>query len=295
MRWLLGKRPQKPAGWDTRVRAAKKRAERWANGTLKLKKGETFEFEDLWSAHKVAFALAIHGKCAYCELPIDDDDAGGDLDHYRPKKEITELSDDPTTWGEEREGHNSRDPKSPRKMPRVARGYFWLAYEWDNYIFSCGTCNSKWKDNLFPIVGGHHGDPTPASCAQEKPLLLDPYGSVNPANHLEFDKSGLVTERNDSEFGIETIRVCSLMRYTLLAARRRVAREAWGYIKNLNNELKTMPHHDEPRLRRALKNVLHYGHSKEPHAGMVRILWKQADEVGFSWKQLRALQKALSP
>ena len=51
-------------------------------------------------------------KCAYCEKDIKDEDKH--IDHYRPKKR-----------------------------------YYWLAYSWDNLLFSCGQCNRSKGDRFL--------------------------------------------------------------------------------------------------------------------------------------------------
>lgn len=290
MLWLRGRRPAEPANWRATVRDAEDRARRWARGEA-LPAGEE-PFEDLWAEHKVAFSRAQHCKCGYCEMFIAADPNGGDIEHYRPKAEVTGLLDDPTTWGEEIEGHNSRDPSKRRSAPRVCGGYWWLAYDWGNYLLSCGTCNQKWKGNLFPIQGGHRGNPTKVSRATEDALLLDPYGDVDPALHLEFDWIGLVVPRRNSPRGWETIRTCHLGRESLRRSREPIAKSAWPRITRVLKELGRSPH-DERRLRRAIGSLLALGRRTKQHAGMVRILWAQRDTYDLSWRKLRALHKKL--
>src|SRR5262249_34505246 len=158
----------------------------------------------------------------------------------------------------------------------VCRGYHWLAYDWGNYLLSCSTCNEKWKGNLFPIEGGHVRAPTRKSYACERALLLNPYGDVDPGEHLEFHKIGLVTPKGDSEIGGETIRTCHLTRETLRSTRERFAKHAWPWITRVLKELRSTPH-NKRRLRRAIGHLLALGRAREPHAGMVRILWAQRD------------------
>jgi hypothetical protein len=292
MLWLYRRRPQQPPTWSVDVRAAERLVAAWVRGRRKLAKGEE-PFADLWSAHKVAFARAQHGKCAYCEAPIVTDD--GTLDHHRPKGKITALSEDPATWGEEIDGHTRRDPRRPRQTSDVcATGYWWLAYAWTNYVFVCAICNEKWKGCLFPIEGGHAGAPTPKSRAVERPLLLDPYGDVDPGEHLDFDRDGLVSAFYDSPIGFETIRTLHLGRRSLQPWRTEVAHDAWARIDRVLRELARTPTKDA-RLRRALRDLLELGHRRRRHAGMVRILWRRRDPYGFSWAQLRALKKKLAP
>ncbi len=202
MLWLQGRHPKEPSTWAARVRATERRVARWASGRLHLTRDEVL-FEDHWKRYKVAFSRRQHGKCGYCEMFIAADPDGGDIEHYRPKAEVTRLDDDATTWGEEIEGHNSRDPRHRREAPRISSGYWWLAYAWGNYLLSCGTCNQKWKGSLFPRKGDPTTDPTPKSVTSEVPLLLNPYGLEDPARHLAFDKVGVVTPRNNSEHGFK--------------------------------------------------------------------------------------------
>ncbi|AUX44887.1 uncharacterized protein SOCE26_063570 [Sorangium cellulosum] len=62
-----------------------------------------------------------------------------------------------------------------RTAPVERPGYYWLAYEWDNLLFSCGICNGTHKRNLFPL-----GNPEKrarsrrAKLSVEEPLLVHP-------------------------------------------------------------------------------------------------------------------------
>jgi hypothetical protein len=294
MLWLRGRRPKQPRNWRALVRAAERRVAKWARGGLKKQDGEEI-FEDLWSTHKVAFSRKQRGKCAYCEMPIAADPSGGDIEHYRPKAAVTKLLDDPTTWGEEVVGHNSRDPSKRRRAPLAfeGKGYHFLAYAWSNYLLSCGTCNQKWKGNLFPVEGGHVRRPTRKSLPAERALLLNPYEDEDPVNHLAFDRIGQVTPHLDSLIGWETIRTCHLGRESLRSQRKLFAAPAWGCVSRVLRELLVTPR-DERRLRRAIIPLLNLGASRRPHAGMVRILWSHRNPFGLSWADLRALRAELN-
>ncbi len=293
MLWLRGYHPREPATWRTTVSDIERRVAQWACGRLRLAPGEVL-FEDKWVDHKGDFSRAQRAKCAYCEMLLAADPRCGDMEHYRPKGRITRLLDDPNTWGAEEKGTNLRDPNKPRNTPPACagKGYWWLAYEWQNYLLSCGTCNEKWKGNIFPIEGGHIRAPTRASCATERALLLNPYGDVDPSDHLEFDNVGFVSERNASTIGWETIRTCHLGRESLRFSRELVAKQAWPRITRVLREL-GRPVRDEQRLRRALTPLLNLGLRTKPHAGMVRMLWKKRDPYQLSWEQIRDLHTAL--
>ncbi|MBZ4331365.1 hypothetical protein ACIHQR_08800 [Corallococcus coralloides] len=69
----------------------------------------------------------MHGwVCAFCERGLGED-RRGDVEHFRPKSAAKEAT------------HN---------------GYWWLAYEFENYLLSCSTCNSSHKRTLFPLEQG---------------------------------------------------------------------------------------------------------------------------------------------
>jgi hypothetical protein len=126
----------------------------------------------------------------------------------------------------------------------------------------------------------------------ERALLLNPYDDIDPADHLEFNRIGQVTHRNNSVLGWETIRTCHLGRETLRYSRWLVAKLAWSLITRVLKEL-GRPVLDERRLRRALLPLLNLGVPGKPHSGMVKILWAQRDTFGFTWKQLRSLHTKL--
>ncbi len=70
-----------------------------------------------WKSAKAALKKDTGGKCAYCEAPTDIV-AHGDVEHFRP-----------------------------------ISAYWWLAYCFDNYLYSCQICNQTYKGNKFPIAG----------------------------------------------------------------------------------------------------------------------------------------------
>ncbi len=113
----------------------------------------------VWKKAKDQLKAETHGKCAYCEADTAVV-AHGDVEHFRPKSV-----------------------------------YWWLAYCYDNYTFSCQICNQTFKGSLFPlrgpvmpapnpeVAGGLAPDPAiPADCRDfaraakaEKAGIPDPY------------------------------------------------------------------------------------------------------------------------
>ncbi|MEW8029620.1 MAG: hypothetical protein AB2792_09215 [Candidatus Thiodiazotropha sp.] len=87
--------------------------------------GENKFYKDgFWKIAKDHLKIESHGKCAFCETPTTVV-YFGDVEHFRPKQ---------------------------RQM------YWWLAYCYDNYLFSCRICNG-FKSDQFPILG--NGLPPP--------------------------------------------------------------------------------------------------------------------------------------
>lgn len=68
----------------------------------------------IWKAAKKQLKAETGGKCAYCEASTSVV-AHGDVEHFRPKSR-----------------------------------YWWLAYCYDNYLYSCQICNQQYKGDHFP-------------------------------------------------------------------------------------------------------------------------------------------------
>ncbi|MEM7205292.1 MAG: hypothetical protein AAF628_33865 [Planctomycetota bacterium] len=140
-----------------------------------------------WKKSKDQLRIETHDKCAYCEAPSQAV-AHGDVEHYRPKSI-----------------------------------YWWLAYNYDNYLVSCQLCNQKFKSNNFPVfdqrlaappvtatstdaelealVGSLGPDPLDAAAAaafrglhlEESPQLVHPYFE-DPATLFGFEMSDVLEE-----------------------------------------------------------------------------------------------------
>jgi hypothetical protein len=106
-----------------------------------------------------------HGKCAYCEAPVDHI-AHGDVEHFRPKAGYD--------YGH---GFNSG-------------GYFWQAYAWENLFYACQICNQVFKGNQFPVLLDDQYRPTryglDLDISVERPVLID-MGREDPREHIRFN------------------------------------------------------------------------------------------------------------
>lgn len=115
-------------------------------------------------------------KCCYCEGPVEG--RFDPVEHYRPKTLV------------------ARDGTTPERP-----GYWWLAFSWENLLFSCPYCNGE-KLTKFPLHAG--SSPLSAEDAPpgpEKPHLLDPY-DTSP----DRDPVALIEFRRTTERGKETWR-----------------------------------------------------------------------------------------
>jgi hypothetical protein len=106
----------------------------------------------VWGKAKPQLKKESFGKCAYCEADTAVV-AHGDVEHFRPKSE-----------------------------------YWWLAYCYDNYTFSCQICNQVYKGDTFTVKGARLAAPklplaSPADPAQLAKLVAslcpDPAGATD--------------------------------------------------------------------------------------------------------------------
>lgn len=121
-------------------------------------------------------------KCWYCEAKQDRADYA--VDHFRPKGKVAKAKN-----------HN---------------GYWWLAFEWTNYRYSCTWCNSHRRDRKMGTSGGKH-DEFPLldgslrateynrDVSSERSILLDPTREVD-TKLLWFQQDGnAVPKFNEKE------------------------------------------------------------------------------------------------
>lgn len=142
-----------------------------------------------------ALEMAQVGHCAYCEgtlAPV----CIGHIEHFRPKGAVTD--DDGRV---------------------LAKGYFWLAYEWTNLLLACEVCNVQCKRTRFPLAREAQRASNPAAdIGVEAPLLIDPYDE-DPRNFIRF-RSSVAYAVDGNSRGRACINVYGLNREPLERARR---------------------------------------------------------------------------
>jgi hypothetical protein len=107
--------------------------------------------EDLWRDDRIRNWLLsqFNNKCWYSEA--QDSVSSIHVDHYRPKGRVKEAP-----------GSNFEP------------GYWWLAFDWNNYRI-CGQLLNVKKGDLFPIIEGLRCTANnPVSLQLEAPVLIDP-------------------------------------------------------------------------------------------------------------------------
>ena len=132
-----------------------------------------------------------HEKCAFCECTLLDKDP--EVEHFRPKTRV-------------------RQDKTRGNTIKLA--YYWMAYDWDNLLYSCHQCN-RIKGNYFPLKDPDNRFDIP----NESPLLINPY-TEDPADFIEFRQEKVFAKNNNAK-GNKTIEVLGLNRKDLVELRRR--------------------------------------------------------------------------
>jgi uncharacterized protein (TIGR02646 family) len=136
---------------------------------------------DVWREYYALLPEKLKTKCWYCEA--EDIRADVPVDHFRPKNKVDGIKDH--------------------------AGYWWLAFDWENYRCACTNCNSRrnfgetqgGKACHFPLKNPESRAFTPDDIEQleaEQPDFLDPF---NPDDEklLWFDTDGLPTPRPESD------------------------------------------------------------------------------------------------
>lgn len=134
-----------------------------------IKAAKYAEKSAIWSSVKPVFMLLQHNKCAFCERQFENPDYGKiefDLEHFRPKSSV-EVWPDPI-----RHAHLHYEFSTGEHSES---GYYWLAYELENYAASCKVCNTIFKSNFFPVATDRARAPD-APLDEEAAYLCYPLG-----------------------------------------------------------------------------------------------------------------------
>lgn len=200
--------------------------------------------EELWRHHR--------SKCCYCEqrraLKRE-----SDVEHYRPKSSVYEDPD-----------HS---------------GYWWLAYEWTNYLYACKYCNQEHKKNHFPLLDDMARAQGPDDdLEKERPFLINPIDE-DPIDYICFDwqsSDGLLVKAiglDEDGRGTNTIKLTGLNRPDLMKERADV-------ILTLRTLVRTMMYGEhlglELIINRTAEEIRKETAADKPFAGFRRAYFRSA-------------------
>jgi len=236
----------------------------------------------LWGRFKAEFAAAQLDRCGYCECNVI---AGhrGDVEHFRPKNDVRRFTGAPGEEGSQIPHCASLKGRTPELFSEI--GYWWLAYDWTNYLLSCTVCNQDWKGNLFPVQEppDRTKPPTELTAAAEVALLLNPFGPLDPAAHLKFNEDGSVEPVLGSQHGMETIRTVGLYRTALVQERSDATQRAFQNVREASHELDRGV---ASEVNTGLKDH-RMGQAGRPFAGAVRAIIRQ--QLNVTWEELNTI------
>ncbi len=269
-------RPPKPAGFDEKVKLSRD----GVKGSID--EGRKPEFPEDWKSYKGLFANAQYGKCGYCECGVIGP-GRGDVEHFYPKGEVWKLPDDPGNWG--REAPDLANVEGRKHETLCSMGYWWLAYEWENYLLACPVCNQAWKISFFPVEDEPRVLP-PKDGVKERPLLLNPFTGPDPAEHLSFGSLGEIEALRDSAYGRETIKICGLDRPSLTTRRHEKAKKAHYLVRRILNA------RSDEAVDEAMADLYEMGNVGYDFAGMVRAIFEQGCLT--TWEELGRIAQKLA-
>jgi hypothetical protein len=286
---LAGTRPELSPRFK-RLRAEHERALRLRVAGKERLASTDFDTKDaeLWGEFKSAClpdapSAKRWAKCVYCEAKILR--ANLHVDHQRPKAGVEEWSLDEMRRANIEDTTDTRPNRPWAEHP----GYWWLAFEWENYALACYECNSHWKKNLFPVTGARAMVGEDAATIEAR-LLLDPYSEFESDDHFTWDDKGIV--RSETPSGRATILVCGLNRYSLVRERSNRYAEAAPTLTRLVAAYRAKNRVEFDAHARHLCD--HYGHDDAVFAGMIRwFVWDLLGrKPGRHWRQLKAFARA---
>ena len=126
---------------------------------VRLRQDRKKPSKEVWKRAKTHLKAESHGKCAYCESATSTV-AYGDVEHFRPQSV-----------------------------------YWWLAYCYDNFSYSCQLCNQMYKLAIFRVAredrrwrGPAMPAPTEEVAAREHARLMTPDPRGRATGGMPFDE-----------------------------------------------------------------------------------------------------------
>ncbi|OUE39424.1 hypothetical protein BZY95_16800 [Billgrantia desiderata SP1] len=177
---------------------------------------------DVWRNFYQLLPENLKKKCWYCEAEEIRSDMP--VDHFRPKNKVEEDNEH--------------------------EGYWWLAFDWENYRCACTFCNSRrnfdetqgGKGCRFPLVNPESRAYSPEdqqSLNDEAPDLLDPF-EPDDEKLLWFDGDGIPIPRpgasEDEERKVNnSVEIFHLHEARIARARNKIRLDVEKYVKKIRN------------------------------------------------------------
>lgn len=230
------------------------------------------ESSGIWSEIKSAYMDLQGFKCGFCERMLEKSRYGSvehDVEHFRPKAKVKK-------WPSDSEKQERGIDFHFQLGDEADKGYYLLAYELENYLISCKTCNTRLKANYFPVssIRSPTGDRS-RDLDDEKPYLVYPIGA------RDVDPEKIITFR-----GILPIPVASkghlrrraevTIRFFELDTREVLLEERAETILQLHLALSAVGHPDALTSRAASTTIDRMVDRRSPHASCARAfhdLW----------------------
>jgi hypothetical protein len=253
-------RPPEPANFRSTTIEAVKKIQDLIDSNENPK---STDFDSCWTEFANLFVQSQFDKCGYCESSLGVT-SGHCTDHYLPKSRVT-------FWF-------SNGGQKP-----FPNGFWWLAYEWSNYVISCYRCNQV-KGYRFPVTS------PPANVDQNisfPPLLAHPYETIyfskshsivltpDPSEHLIFLFTG----------HIDGINACGTLTWEVLDLNRNgLVKERFNLARKIRLAINLVLKDKEPFATFALKKLFEYCQDSAQYAGMARYLVRESMDV--DWRSL---------
>jgi uncharacterized protein (TIGR02646 family) len=214
-----------PSNWEETAIEARKAAR---TAAAKARAVTIDVHQKVWSSLKDQLRALSYKKCWYCESKdVRSDNA---VDHYRPKNRVHEAQ----------ETHD---------------GYWWLAFEWSNYRFTCTFCNSRrtsvdgtkgGKADHFPLHDENKRALKAGTERDEFPMLLDPVADLD-YSYLWFLESGEVVPKFEEKENklLHDRAAISIDKYhlhhpDLIEGREKICNSVRYYVERADEQIKEL-------------------------------------------------------
>lgn len=219
MRYIDITKLELPDGWEDKAKTLNNKL---LSAKDDAERAKIFSKNPIWQELFIPLQKLSNGKCWYSEAK--DLMSDRDVDHFRPKSEAKNLD------------NITRD------------GYWWLAYDWENYRFSSMYSNQKrydkfdkdkeigGKSSYFPLFPYSYVALTKKRLADEDIMLLDPIDEDDPCL-LTFDSFGEAIPNTVSAKDIERVKASIRLYHLDHTPLKEERQKIWDKCQRFINEI----------------------------------------------------------